>query len=63
MSYKPIECPVCHAQLRSKYEIRGEDGSIRKWKWLQWCPVCGTHLRVVFGEPWHIVKGAEVVNE
>lgn len=44
MSYKPIECPVCHAQLRSKYEIRGGDGSIRKWKWLQWCPVCGQCL-------------------
>lgn len=49
--------------LRSKYEVRGADGEIRKWKWLAYCPVCGKRLRVVFGEPWNTVKGAEVVGE
>lgn len=63
MSFKPIECPSCHALLRSKYEVRDADGEIRKWKWLAYCPVCGKRLRVVFGKPWSIVKGAEVVDE
>lgn len=49
--------------LRSKYEVRGADGEIRKWKWLAYCPVCGKRLRVVFGKPWSIVKGVEVVDE
>lgn len=63
MSFKPIECPSCHALLRSKYEVRGADGGIKKWNWLQWCPVCGKRLRVVFGKPWNCVKGVEVVDE
>lgn len=33
-SYLEVECPSCHALLRSKYEVRGADGEIRKWKWL-----------------------------
>lgn len=62
MSYKPIECPRCHAMLRSKYEVR-DGGEIRKWKWLSYCPVCGTRLKVVFGKPWNCVEGAEVVDD
>lgn len=63
MSYKPIECPSCHALLRSKYEVRDADGKILKWKWLAYCPVCGKRLRVVFGKPWNCVEGAEVVDD
>ena len=63
MSFKPIECPSCHALLRSKYEVRSADRSIKQWSWLQWCPVCGKRLRVVFGKPFNCVKGAEVVDE
>ena len=53
MSFKPIECPQCHAMLRSKYEVRAISGEIRRWRWLRWCPVCGTPLKVVFGEPFN----------
>lgn len=60
MSFKPIECPQCGAMLRSKYEIRTDVGEIKRWKWLRWCPVCGTPLKVVFGEPWNYVEGAEI---
>lgn len=64
MSFKPIECPVCHALLRSKYEVRDADGGIKSWRWLQWCPCCGTRLKVVRDkELFNCVKGVEVVNE
>lgn len=58
MSFKPIECPQCGALLRSKYEKRTARGDIKRWSWLRWCPVCGTPLKVVFGE-FGSVKGAE----
>lgn len=63
MSFKPIECPQCGAMLRSKYEVRDETRGTRRWRWLRWCPVCGTPLRVVFGEPWNCVKGAEIDDD
>ena len=60
MSHKPIECPQCGAMLRSRYEARTITGEIRRWRWLRWCPVCGTPLKVVFGEPFNRVEGAEI---
>ena len=64
MSFKPIECPSCHALLRSKYETRCADGSIKSWRWLQWCPVCGKRLRVVRDkELFNCVRGVEAVDE
>lgn len=60
MSFKKIECPVCHAMLRSKYEIRDKDSKIKKWRWLDFCPVCGTPLRLVFERPYGRIVGAEV---
>lgn len=63
MSFKPIECPVCHTLLRSKFEKRTERGDIKRWSWLRWCPVCGTPLKVVFGEPFNRVEGVEVDHD
>lgn len=64
MSFRPIECPECHALMRSKYEIRSTDNGATRCKWLQWCPVCGTRLRVVRDKGLsNCVKGAEVVND
>lgn len=64
MSFKPIECPSCHALLRSKYEVRDADGEILKWKWLAYCPVCGKRLKVVRDkELFNCVRGVEVVDE